>query len=268
MKSGFLQIHDRPIVVYRAYVRLTGSSSAGMFLSQILYWCAAVNGRPFYKVDAEIEEETGLTPKEIRNAKSLLKRFSFIEIKAKGVPPKTWYTVDVTALQAELDKLGGYVQNDQINLAERAKLKAPKGPNRISPKGENFTEMTTEKTANSVKDNAPTLAETNEQEAFNASEAIAAKMLASERYKTEAFAKLHPELHRPATEDLPKFGAWWLSKNAATYSDAELRDYVKRLNPANLWARWGAAWAPNLKPAGQSRFKQPEPPRPARPVFI
>ena len=137
MKKLLINLNQRPIAVYPVYIKLTGSVNAGLLLSQIMYWYGAVNGRTFYKSDAEIMEETMLSVNELRHAKARLKQMSFIKITLHGVPAKTHYTID--------DKLL-FSQINECSLVESTKLDKSKTRNYNSGINETNTENTTENT--------------------------------------------------------------------------------------------------------------------------
>jgi len=116
---------------------MTGSVNAGLLLSQLMYWYGAMNGRIFYKTDAEIMEETCLSESELRTAKNKLKSMSFIEIKAKGVPAKTYYSINAEKLISEIHN---------ISSVKSTKLKKRNQQNCNSEINETITETTTENT--------------------------------------------------------------------------------------------------------------------------
>jgi len=137
VKKLLINLNLRPIAVYPVYIKLTGSVNAGLLLSQIMYWYSAVNGRTFYKSDAEIMEETMLSVNELRHAKSRLKQMSFIKITLHGVPAKTHYTIDDKLLFSAIN---------ECSLVESTKLDKSKPRNYNSGINETITENTTENT--------------------------------------------------------------------------------------------------------------------------
>jgi hypothetical protein len=137
MKNLLIQLNQRPIAVYPIYIKITGSVNAGLLLSQLMYWYGAVNGRVFYKTDAEIMEETCLSESELRTAKNKLKSMSFIDIKAKGVPAKTYYSINSDKLISEINN---------FSSAKSTKLKKRNQQNCNSEINETITENTTENT--------------------------------------------------------------------------------------------------------------------------
>jgi len=137
MKNLLIQLNQRPIAVYPIYIKITGSVNAGLLLSQLMYWYGAVNGRIFYKSDSEIMEETCLSESELRTAKNKLKSMSFIEIKAKGVPAKTHYSINAEKLISEIHN---------ISSVKSTKLKKRNQQNCNCEINETITESTTENT--------------------------------------------------------------------------------------------------------------------------
>jgi hypothetical protein len=137
MKEILIKLNQRPIAVYPIYIKITGSVTSGLLLSQIMYWYSAVNGRAFYKSDAEIMEETMLTANELRSAKLRLKSLSFMNMYLKGVPARTHYEVDADLLFSEINK---------SSLVKSTKLDKLNPLNSVSDINETITESTTENT--------------------------------------------------------------------------------------------------------------------------
>ena len=137
MKEILIKLNQRPIAVYPIYIKLTGSVTSGLLLSQIMYWYSAVNGRAFYKSDSEIMEETMLTANELRSAKLRLKSLSFMNMYLKGVPARTHYEIDADLLFSEINK---------SSLVKSTKLDKLNSLNSVSDINETITENTTENT--------------------------------------------------------------------------------------------------------------------------
>jgi len=74
MKTILKELNQRPISYYPIYRKLTGSTTAGLLLSQLMYWFS--KKEKFYKIDSEIMEETLLTKKELENAKKIIKNLT------------------------------------------------------------------------------------------------------------------------------------------------------------------------------------------------
>lgn len=142
MSSGFIGVLqdalDRPIAFHRAFVKLTGSVTAALMLSQAMYWSKRTKSDGegwFYKTGAQWEEETGLTRREQEFARKTLRSFSFWKEKLRGVPAQMYYRIDITALSNELLRFSeGQEPNQKPNeitrLHESAKLVCTKAPNK------------------------------------------------------------------------------------------------------------------------------------------
>ncbi len=135
----FSELNDKPVVYHSVYARITGSVTAGLLLSQIVYW-NKVSGGEFYKTDKEWQEELVMGERELRNAKKKLKELGFVKIKRKGVPAKTYYTLDINRLITVI-----------TSSDEKAKPVRTKGPNKNGRKVRtSITENTTENTTENI----------------------------------------------------------------------------------------------------------------------
>lgn len=130
---------DRPIAFHRVFVKLTGSVTAALMLSQAMYWSKRANSDDeswFYKTIEQWEEETGLTRREQEFARKALRRFSFWKEDLRGVPARMHYHVDIMALSNELlylseSKASKEKPNKITRLHENAKLVCTKASNKI-----------------------------------------------------------------------------------------------------------------------------------------
>lgn len=89
-------ILDRPIAYNPAFKRITGSTVAGIFLSQSWYWSKRHRQDQgwFFKTGVEWEEETGLTRTEQETARKHCLRVGVMQEKLKGVPATMYYRVN------------------------------------------------------------------------------------------------------------------------------------------------------------------------------
>lgn len=122
-------LNQRPIAYYPLYKDLTASTTAGVLLSQLMYWFSKKD--KFYKTDSEILEETHLTASELKTAKRKIRELSFIFITLEGVPAKTFYKIDWKMFD--------------FSLSEFAKLESAKQPNSNSGIRQTITKTTTKK---------------------------------------------------------------------------------------------------------------------------
>lgn len=91
----------RPIAYFEAFARLTGGVNGGVLLSQLVYWNRIMD-REFYKSDAELMAETGLTRNKLRSAKRACGKVPGIRIVRKSMPCRTFYRIERTAFLKHL----------------------------------------------------------------------------------------------------------------------------------------------------------------------
>jgi hypothetical protein len=115
-KTILRQLSKRQIAYHPIYRKVTGSTTSAILLSQLMYWHDKVDGREFYKTDAEIMDETCLTPNELRGAKNRLKDLNFIQIKAKGIPARTFYDIDFSELVEAISQATLVETNEPVLL--------------------------------------------------------------------------------------------------------------------------------------------------------
>jgi len=133
------EFSEKPIAYQPIYSKITGSITAGILLSQLVYWYFAVNENEFYKTDKEFCDELAMGTKELKNAKKKLVELELIKYKRKGVPAKTYYSVNVENIIRSI-----------TSYAVSAQLEEPKGTNKKSRKGTTITENTTETTTENI----------------------------------------------------------------------------------------------------------------------
>jgi len=143
MKEVLIALNQQPIAVYPIYIDITGSMTAGVLLSQVMYWDSKMKGNEFYKNDAEFMQETRLTQSEFKTAKKIIGDLPFITIQRKGVPCRTWYSVNHSSLLVVLQQFSSsftYELGSRLSTSQR-------GVNLRTIIGtENTTEITTENT--------------------------------------------------------------------------------------------------------------------------
>lgn len=97
--SQFLQLVDRPIAFQRSFVRLGAGITGALLLSQIVYWQNRMDGQWFYKTQADLEEETGLTRYEQEGARKKLVSCGVLEEAKRGIPAKLYFRVNQLRLE-------------------------------------------------------------------------------------------------------------------------------------------------------------------------
>lgn len=95
---------ERPIAYIPALARISGSVSAGLFLSQMLFWCGkGKNADWTYKTIEELEEETSLCRNQQDNAVAVWTKLGVLEKEVRNVPPKRYFRINLLALEKLLD---------------------------------------------------------------------------------------------------------------------------------------------------------------------
>ena len=151
MKDILKKLNEKPIAYYPIYRKITGSTTGGILLSQLMYWFSKKD--KIFKTDADIMEETYLTKKELETAKNLIKKLDFITVSREGLPAKTYYEIHWEKMLSSFHDLG--------------KLETTKGGNYTPEKVETihpdlgkhsiYTENTTENTTENKKINKKNL---------------------------------------------------------------------------------------------------------------
>jgi len=156
MRQLLKELSQKPIAYYPIYRKITGSTTGGILLSQLMYWFSKKN--KIFKTDTEIMEETLLTKKEMENAKKLIKKLDFIIVSREGIPAKTYYEIEWDLFENYMIK---NIENRETSCTNKGKQVSTNGGNCTPPmvetnKNNNFntettTETTTEKTSKKVK---------------------------------------------------------------------------------------------------------------------
>ncbi|EOX8475822.1 hypothetical protein AIT72_003985 [Salmonella enterica subsp. arizonae] len=123
--SNFLQLVDRPIAFQRSFVRLGVGITGALLLSQIVYWQNRMEGQWFYKTQADLEEETGLTRYEQEGARKKLVSCGVLEEAKRGIPAKLYFRVNQERLEELL--IG---ENQHAGVGEINKLGCGNSANR------------------------------------------------------------------------------------------------------------------------------------------
>jgi len=130
---------QRPIAYQKIYAQITGSVTAGLLLSQIVYWFYAVGEREFYKTDKEFRDELAMGPREFKTAKSKLKKLELAKITVKGIPAKTYYIFEETELLA---RIYSWAETHQLVESKCTKRKGQNAPANSKTKARDHAEST------------------------------------------------------------------------------------------------------------------------------
>jgi hypothetical protein len=112
---------DKVVAYHVEYANIGDGATAGLFLSQLLYWYGKgsdVEGW-IYKTQAEWTVETGLTRREQETARNRLKKKGIIEEKRDGMPARLFYRPNI-----------------EIIISLLSKSKKPSNPRQITAKHE------------------------------------------------------------------------------------------------------------------------------------
>jgi hypothetical protein len=145
---NLLKILTRPIAFQPIFARITGSATAGLFLSQLYYWHDKGKDPEgwIYKSYEEWHSETCLSRSEIDRARRDLRELGILSEAKRGMPRRLFYKLDTETLEA---LILSSLQNPADKLAESSKQEC-----RI-PQAILYTETTSEITAASADDEKP-----------------------------------------------------------------------------------------------------------------
>ena len=141
------QFNQRPIAYYPLYKDITGTTTAGILLSQLMYWFYKKD--KIYKTDKEIIEEIHLTVDELRSAKRKIKELTFITVTKESIPCKTYYQINWNKYRENLEDkfreipLTSCISNSEYKSEANSELQT------IT---ETTTEITSEITSNTYTD--------------------------------------------------------------------------------------------------------------------
>lgn len=101
------EILGRPIAFYRFYATIAGSASAGLFLSQAMYWDLRTNDPQgwFYKTYEQWTSETALNRYELDKIRHHLTTINILETQLKGSPARLYYRINHKVLNNFLDAI-------------------------------------------------------------------------------------------------------------------------------------------------------------------
>lgn len=110
--SVLMQLLDRPIAFQPSFVGLGAGVTGAVLLSQLVYWQNRMDGW-FYKTQAELTTETGLSRYEQEGARKKLVTAGVLEEDRRGVPAKLYFRVNKNRLEALLIQ---YAENQQSSM--------------------------------------------------------------------------------------------------------------------------------------------------------
>lgn len=143
--AAYALLKRRPIAVNPALIKLTGSHTAAMFLSQAIYWEETM-GREYYKTNEDWQKELYMSEQVFTTARQ--KASKYISVVKKGLPARNFYKIDWDVLLEALDTLEIEVSSQLENSPHQSPQKV--GSLDAIESGVTITETTT-KTNNIAK---------------------------------------------------------------------------------------------------------------------
>lgn len=120
--SILMQLLDRPIAFQPSFVAIGAGVTGAVLLSQLVYWQNRMDGW-FYKTQAELTTETGLTRYEQEGARKKLIAAGVLEEKLRGVPAKLFFRVNEIALETLLIQ---HAENPQTRMRQTSRQECGK----------------------------------------------------------------------------------------------------------------------------------------------
>lgn len=98
--TSYMSNFGRPVAFYSELTRVTGSTNATLLLCQLIYWSDKTKAKDgwVWKNSSELEEETGLTYYEQRNARKKLVALGILEEQRKRADYVIRFKVDTNKL--------------------------------------------------------------------------------------------------------------------------------------------------------------------------
>lgn len=139
-------LSGRSIAFNPAYTKITGSITAGILLSQVIFWWGVVNGREFYKTNDDWCSELFLGLSELKSAKKKLIELELISITKRGIPAKTFYSLNCQNVIEMLSEYGKNTlsQNETFSWSKTDQQVGRKPTNWLVENRPTNTENTTE----------------------------------------------------------------------------------------------------------------------------
>jgi len=233
-KAILQQLNQRPIAYYPIYRQLTGSTTAGILLSQMMYWFSKKD--KFFKTDSELMEETMLSERELKTAKIVLKKLNFLTITREGIPAKTYYHIDwqlyENSIQASSDETSQQVRTNRPNCTGQIVQTVSDESSKLYKNNNLITETTTETTNREKKEKDKSFSQKIKNFSFSL----------SKKFSFEALSKEYQD----------RLYAYAISKDSADSFEA-FKDYHCSVGSKfKNWSRAYNTWLRNKEQYGQS----------------
>jgi len=205
--TDFIQDAGRPVAFYPSLRRITGSTTATLFLCQLIYWKgkeADADGW-IYKTSEEMEAETGLSYNEQKTARANLKDAGLIEEHYARLDHKLKFRLNFDTIN---EKWG----NADTDNGESGN---PSFGNDTSPNSLNESENTTENTSNPSQIKGI-------EAAIWQGRPVTEDDIDPYKSEREALVAFETALHLPGNWE------WYPAKTTQAKEWAQLREFVKK----------------------------------------
>jgi hypothetical protein len=141
--TEFLTDIGRPVAFHPGLKKITGSTTATLFLCQLIYWTGKQADPEgwIYKTSPEIEDETGLTYYEQTTARKQLIKLGFIEEDYKRLDHQMVFRIMANAIDA-----AWRTWHDHFAEPDNTRLGNAASPGSFNSNSENTPQITTENT--------------------------------------------------------------------------------------------------------------------------
>lgn len=115
------QMAQRPILFNASLARLADSATAGLFMSQLLFWWDKGSYPGWiYKTIQDVQSETALTRSEQDRAIRIWKKMEILTVELRGIPRRRFFKIDYLRLERMV------LESSADQYAKSSKLYRPK----------------------------------------------------------------------------------------------------------------------------------------------
>ena len=159
MKALEAVLTDQPIAYHPLLAKVCKSVTTAVYLSQLLYWTPRARdpGGWFYKTEAALSEETGLTRRNQETGRSRLSELKILQVTRRGVPATLYYKLDLERLAELIDQCANRATSSaepseldclkRTDLSTGTRTTSSAEPSELLIGNREYTETTTEITA-------------------------------------------------------------------------------------------------------------------------
>lgn len=120
--SDYFSDIGKPISYFPSFRKITTTTNSAILLCQFLFWSRVTGFNWFFKDAYDLEEETGLTYKEQKNAREILVNLGIIQEKYDRINHTMYFRIDRYVLNERWEQNGGQqtklVDKEEIDKVE------------------------------------------------------------------------------------------------------------------------------------------------------